>query len=243
MKRVIAGCLATAVVYGLFWLHPAAVPPAQDWRDDAWISLVTVTFMLAALVMLIPRIPWTWRGVGLFLTSLATASLWGGVLRSRHDDNPLPIIPETWVDVFRSLYIVGGVLLLYGLLDWLWGWWTDRRGAAASLDGRDRSGIGPAEPGAGVSDNARRSVRCAAQVVVAGFIHEMFERYGVYNSTGWWEVVIVAAYAGVSNMIWNTVEDAPGMRFFGPLDHRLGDEALGKRGTVHPRRRAGDWGE
>ncbi len=225
MKRLVIGIAATVAVYGLFYLHPQKASPAQDWRDDVWLWLIAGTFTLAALVMLLPSIPWTWRAVGLYLTSLGTAALYGGVLWTRRDD-PSGDLPETWGDVIRALYVVGGLLLLYGLLDWLGAWWREWRRPTRSPDDLDRSGVGPVGRGVGMSDNARRSVRCAAQVLVAGFVNELMERHGVYNATGWWEVLIVAGFAGWSNMLWNTVEDAIGMRFLGPLDHRLGDAVI-----------------
>ncbi len=243
MRRLIVGIVATIAVYGLFYLHPQKASPAQDWRDDVWLWLIAGTFTLAALVMLLPSIPWTWRGVGLFLTSLGAAALYGGVLWTRRDD-PSGDLPETWADLIRALYVVGGLLLLYGLLDWLGVWWRDRQRPTRSPDDLDRSGVGAAEQDAGASDNLRRSVRCAAQVIVAGVVNELLERHGVYNAKGWWEVIVVAGYAGTSNMVWNTVEDGLGVRFLGPLDHRLGDAVIAAdttHPTVHPRRRASDW--
>jgi len=144
MKKLIAGIVATAVIYGLFYLYASPTPPETDWRDEVWIGFVTATFTLAAIIMLMPRVPWTWRGVGLFLTSFATASLWGGVLYSRHDDDPSPRIPEEWVDLVRALYIVGGPLLLWGLLAWLGDQWREWRTTTESRDSLDRAGLGPA---------------------------------------------------------------------------------------------------
>lgn len=127
MRKLALGIAATAAVYGAFWLHPQQPPPALDWRDDMWIGLVAGTFALAALVMLLSRAPWTWRAVGLFLTSLGAAALYGAILWTRRDGNPSPAIPETWGDMIRALYIVGGPLLLIGLLDFLATSWRERR--------------------------------------------------------------------------------------------------------------------
>lgn len=143
MRKLIPGCAAAAAVYGTFYLHPSPSPPVQDWRDDVWISLVTGTFAIAAVVMLLARIPWTWRGVGLFLTSIATAAFYGATLWTRRGDGAVGTIPETWVDLIRSLYVVGGPLLLYGLIDWLGGWWRDRRQPPSSPDAIDVTGTGP----------------------------------------------------------------------------------------------------
>ena len=106
----------------------------------------------------------------------------------------------------------------------------------------------------GLSDNVRRSVRCVVQVLIAGLVHELLESNGVYMVDGWWEAFVVAAYAGTSNLIFNTLEDRWGVRFLPPLDHQLGDAAIGRQArhhraqgdsaaTVFPRRRAEDWGE
>jgi len=227
MSRVIVTVILVVAVYALFWLHPAAIAPATDWIDDAWILMVTATTTLASLVMLVSRTrnAWTWRALGLLLMSLAAASLWGGVLYSRHDADPTPRIPETWVDLVRTFYIVGSPMLLWGLLVWLREWWPSRRDATA-----EELEVSWWDGTMGISDNARRSIRCAAQVAVAGVIHESLERSDVYTVMGWWEFVVVAMYAGISNMIWNTVEDGIGMRFFGPLDHRLGDAVIEERG-------------
>lgn len=127
MRKFAFGTAATAAVYGAFFLHPQRPPPALDWRDDVWIGFVAGTFALAALVMLLPRAPWTWRAVGLFLTSLGTANLYGAILWTRRDGNPSPAIPEWWGDVIRALYVVGGPLLLIGLLDFLAEFWRERR--------------------------------------------------------------------------------------------------------------------
>ncbi len=231
MRKLIAGLVAVLVVYILFYLHPQTPPPALDWRDDVWVSLITGTSILAALVMLLPRLPWTWRAVGLFLTSLATAALYAGVLWTRHDSNPTPGIPETWADVIRALYVVGGPLLLYGLLVWLGDRWRERRGTPYPPDARDRSGVGLVGQDVGMSDNVRRSVRCAAQVLVAGFVYKALGPLGDYASPGWEGIALLALASGISNMVWNTGEDAIGMRFLGPLDHRLGDAVIAAETT------------
>ena len=109
MRHVTVTVILLIAVYALFWLHPATVPPALDWIDDAWIGMVTATTAVASVVMLVSRTrnAWSWRALGLLLMSLAAASLWGGVLYSRHDADPTPRIPETWVDLVRTFYIVG----------------------------------------------------------------------------------------------------------------------------------------
>lgn len=168
MRRFVAGTVATVAVYGAFYLHSSPVPPDQEWQDDAWITVVVGTFTVATLVMLLPRIPWTWRGVGVFLTTVSFAALYGLILRQRHGEPLSPGDAEAWADVVRAGGVVGGPLLLYGLLDWLgdwfadtrlgrwlarsrfgrWvanrrlgDWWRDRR-AARSPDGLDRTGTG-----------------------------------------------------------------------------------------------------
>lgn len=78
----------------------------------------------------------------------------------------------------------------------------------------------------GFDDNLRRSVRCLSQGLIGGLVHQTLEANGVYDVRGWGEPVAVAVYMGVSNLVWNTLEDRWGVRFLPPRDHVLGDAAI-----------------
>ena len=126
--RFVFLALTLGVVWWLFHLHPTT--PYN--RIDAFVlGYVSLVFGLAALIMMLGRrlSDWTARAVGLLLTSVGSSMIYGGALWNRLHLGPCPpgypadmtcpaTSPEWWTDTIRTLYIVGGTFLLFGLAVW-----------------------------------------------------------------------------------------------------------------------------
>lgn len=144
MKLLASGVGATAAVWGGFYLHPSPPPGQYDFWDKLIVWEIAVSFTFGAVVMLLSRKTWTFRGVGLLLASVGIAILFllAGVIAelgvTRGDVPPGTILPtarmdpgirEGWQDLARAFLSVGGAGLFVGLFFWTIG----RFGAHAYL--------------------------------------------------------------------------------------------------------------
>jgi hypothetical protein len=131
MKLLATVGAATATLYGVLYLVPAPIPPDTAWYDKAILYIIAVVFSTAAVVMLISRRTWTLRAIGLLLSAMAIATLsWNAVyLRQkgysvkdgRVVSNVSPGVSEALGDLWRTLFLVGGPLLMIGLMFYVWG--------------------------------------------------------------------------------------------------------------------------
>lgn len=132
MTRFLFALLLVAVLWIALGFHDT--PPGEtDIVDDALRVFICLVFVVAATVMLISRREWSARAMGLFLTSVASAAVYGGSFYADHmvlDRTCLTLeggqvtcfpggIPEPWLDFIRALFVVGGTLLAYGLTVWI----------------------------------------------------------------------------------------------------------------------------
>lgn len=131
MKLLASVGAATVALYGVLYIVPAPIPPDTAWYDKAILYIIAVVFTTAAGVMLISRRTWTLRAVGLLLSALAIATLsWNAVYlrqagyrveNGRVVSNVSPGVSEALGDLWRTLFLVGGPLLMIGLIFYVWG--------------------------------------------------------------------------------------------------------------------------
>lgn len=128
MKLLTGSVAATIMTWGLLFTHPTAQPPHRDWVDKLVILGIASIFAAAAIVMAVSRRSWTFRGVGVFLTSIGTAVFYGElgygdivgykIVNGRAQLPLSPGVSEAWLDVARACFLVGGPLLALGLIFW-----------------------------------------------------------------------------------------------------------------------------
>ncbi|MCC6596864.1 MAG: hypothetical protein IT477_10190 [Rhodanobacteraceae bacterium] len=118
MRKFWCGVIAVALVWGLFHRHPTQ---PDDPIDNLIVSGIALIFALASVVMIAGTSRWSARALGLLLTSMGTAVLYGAAMYSRNVSHKPS--PEWVVDLSRSLYVVGGPLLVYGLVVWMHNYW------------------------------------------------------------------------------------------------------------------------
>lgn len=100
------------IAFGVYRIKPYA-------RHDDAILLggIATAYALAILVMLIGTKRWSVRGLGLLATMTADALLYGAAAMTGLGWIGAP--DKTELDVIRSIFAVGGVLLAIGLIRWL----------------------------------------------------------------------------------------------------------------------------
>lgn len=145
MRLLQASIATTAGVWGAFYLHPSPPPGQYDFWDKIIIAEIAGVFTFAVAVMLASRTEWTFRGIGLLLSSfglavlflLANVMAYVGVTRGYIPPETMlphsrldPGIREAVQDLGRATLGVGGLLLLIGLIFWTIG----RFGRVAYLD-------------------------------------------------------------------------------------------------------------
>lgn len=87
-------------------------------NEDAWLLLfIACTYALGVLVMLLGTTRWSLRGLGLLGTMSGDALLYGV--------SAMRVLG--WVEVgawfgnlVRACFLVGGILMMFGLLRWFW---------------------------------------------------------------------------------------------------------------------------
>lgn len=119
MRRLLTSGIATAVVFSAVHRWGEDIPNI----DRIILAGIGGVFGMAAVIMLAGTPRWSARALGILYTSLATFVLYGGGL-TYYGWYRGETIPGWLIDMGRSLFIVGGVLLAYGLAIWVhenWG--------------------------------------------------------------------------------------------------------------------------
>lgn len=100
-------------VWGVFILHDT------EPREDTWLLLgIGVMYGLAILVMLTATWRWTLRGLGILATMSADCLLYGSAgLTGLGWISPRT---EWQIDLIRACFVVGGVLMVIGLIRYMW---------------------------------------------------------------------------------------------------------------------------
>lgn len=119
MRRLATSGVVTAGVFYAVHRWGENVPN----MDRVILAGIGIVFGLAAAIMLAGTPRWSARALGILYTSLATFVLYGIGLTYYGWYRGVPL-PNWVIDLGRSLFIVGGPMLAYGLLVWLhvnWG--------------------------------------------------------------------------------------------------------------------------
>lgn len=134
MRKLWIGLSAVAIVWLLFQRHTST---PDDPIDNLIVLGIAVIFAVASLVMILGTSKWSARALGLLLTSMGTSAVYSAGTYSRHfSHNPAP---EWLIDLGRSLYIVGGPLLVYGLAMWVHAnWGPPSKRKQVGYDGDER---------------------------------------------------------------------------------------------------------
>ena len=103
------------LVTGLLAMANYAI--GDDPRHDQFSAgIITVSFGIAALVILIFTERWSWRAVGVMIAMAGTSTVYGLILaRSWGLVASEPLVTRS---ILRASLDVGGVLLFVGLLMW-----------------------------------------------------------------------------------------------------------------------------
>lgn len=129
MKYFVGGVATTASLWGLLYLYESPPPGQYDLIDKLLVGEIMLTFAFGAFVMYKSRSTWTFRGVGVFLSSIGVAVLfalssWIAYKGVRVDDSGHatsrvdPGFRQAMTDLDRSLLFVGGFMLFTGLVDY-----------------------------------------------------------------------------------------------------------------------------
>lgn len=122
MRKFWIAFAAVAVVWLLFQRHASGPSDSIDNLIVMGIVMgIAVIFAVASLVMILGTPQWSARALGLLLTSMGTSAVYSAGTYSRHFSHKPA--PEWLIDLGRSLYIVGGPLLVYGLAMWVHANW------------------------------------------------------------------------------------------------------------------------
>lgn len=139
MKKLAAASVVTGAVWVALQFHESK--PIDDPVDSFEVLLISSTFTLAAAVMVLGTPKWSARALGLFFTSIGTGVLFGVSAWVRFTSHKVPVplpdgdvryIPsktpnEHLLDLGRACYLIGGLLLLYGIATWVRGKWFPHR--------------------------------------------------------------------------------------------------------------------
>lgn len=114
MKRLGVAVVGVAGVWTAFHFHESK---RDDPLDLAILGTIGAVSLAAALVMVAFTRTWSSRGVGVFLTTLATGILYTAATVARMWD---AATPEWLIDLSRACYLVGGPLFAFGIAVWVW---------------------------------------------------------------------------------------------------------------------------
>lgn len=108
-------------MWGLLQFHDSPLPPDIDPLDITILVLVAASYALGVVVMLIGTRRWGARSVALLATWAGDATLYGGGVYARLFG--LQRTDEWWTDFTRSLFVIGGSLLVFCYLRWGVSFW------------------------------------------------------------------------------------------------------------------------
>ncbi len=126
MKLFVGGVATLGVVWGGLYLSESPGPGEYSLVDRILVHEIAFAFTLAAVVMIISRKSWTFRAVGLFLTSVGTAILYGLSSFLADGGSLSPGVREAWLDLARGGLGLGGLMVIIGLILYLFGWFSYR---------------------------------------------------------------------------------------------------------------------
>ena len=136
MKLLASGIAATGAVWAALYTQPEPLSPGLV--DKAIVSEISIVFWFGAVVMLASRRSWTIRAVGLFLTSVGIAALFGLSAHTLWFSRPSDGVREAFIDLGRATLAIGGLLLFVGLSEYSYRRW----GAVVTRDA-----LHPGDPG------------------------------------------------------------------------------------------------
>jgi hypothetical protein len=84
--------------------------------DKLLVYEIAIVFTFAALVMLFSRTSWSFRAVGLFLTSVGTATLYWLSSFLASGKQVSAGTREAWLDLARAGLAIGGIMVFIGLI-------------------------------------------------------------------------------------------------------------------------------
>ena len=133
IHKPITGLLVTATLALALVNHQLG----DDLRHDQFSAgIITVSFGIAALVILVFTERWSWRAVGVMIAMAGTSTVYGLILA-----RSLGLMASDQLvtrSILRASLDVGGVLLLIGLVMWaLERWRGDRIALFDWIDPRD----------------------------------------------------------------------------------------------------------
>lgn len=134
MKLFASGVAALAVAWGGLYLNASPGPGEYSRIDRFLVHEITLAFALAAIVMVMSRRYWTFRAVGLFLTSLGTALLYGLSSWLADGRSLSPGVREGWLDLARAGLGLGGAMVIIGLVFYVFGFFAFRDDVLTASD-------------------------------------------------------------------------------------------------------------
>lgn len=140
MRLFASGVAALAVSWGVLYAIPSGGQGEYSALDRVLVHEIAFVFAFAAVVMVISRRSWTFRAVGLFLTSVGTAFLYGLTSTLTYGVTLTPGQREAWLDLARAGLGLGGLLVFVGLVIYLYGFFNHDDVLAATGDAHWKAG-------------------------------------------------------------------------------------------------------